>query len=1301
MHLKSLVLQGFKSFAERTSFEFHEGITGIVGPNGCGKSNVVDAVRWVLGETSAKALRGGEMADVIFNGTDKRKALPMAEVTLNLTDCEEALKTDYNEVAITRRVFRDGKSEYRINDTLCRLRDIHELFMDTGIGRTAYSIMEQGRIDMLLSAKPEDRRQVFEEAAGITKFKKEKKEALRKLEYTEANLLRVHDVLEEQERRINSLKRQVSKARRYQALANDVKVLDTHLCHRSFSEQSGEREELVNSLRALEKQRRSFEESLPEVEMAVVSARDSATNLESELSELRQRLSSHQNASHAAESRIRFNEERCDELRERIQTNRDDLQIAEQKLVQQELNFSVSKEELDALLKRIGEQEEAVAQKTELVETLRMQRQATAEQLNEAREEAKRLEAAVASAEARIESADSSSAASRNRLRQLGEEEEVLRVEIAELQTTEGELKGKIAEEEERAQQIEDQQLASERAFQHSRGDLEAARNRRIELDRDLTARRSRLELLQQLLARGEGFREGTQSVLAGLDDPQLIQPGLRGVLGSKLTVRSGFERAVEGALGSNLEAILVRDAELADAILDRLAQSGQGEVSVIAPEWMLTESDRQLMTVPEGAECWAADCVEAGQEVGSIVAKLLESVLVVGDRAAAHALRAQDSSWTCVTLTGEVLQPEGVFRGGRASGEAGASLLERRKEVADLQEEVEHLGSVLREESDRVHAQEHGTNELQAAAEQAKDRLQRQQVELSTLRGRSSLAGQEVSSFEGKLANVNREQDDLQKREATANEVRVNLERDLNAARSRLDSVEGDINRLGMELEELSRREVSEREEQGALQTALAVERRAQEAAEQQQQPIQTRIGELRELNTRRLAEIEEFERRIGSAGVEDEQLREEISERGRRAREVEGELEDAGGRRSELQQSINGAEASLSDLRHKIDQLGEQRGREEVALAKIEMRLEKLLESVMERYQVDLQTFEPDSHALLTCMMEQRKAMRALQKRRATLAARAEQSEEDGAEHAEDSAQGGEPEADMGDEAAGVKEGEDSEGDEEEEALGEKTGTIAGRVEEELENIELEDGPDWQFIDTAVGELRRRLDSMGPVNIDSIDEYEELEERHNFVKGQHDDLIIAKEELLNVIEKINTETTILFAETFQQVRSNFREMFKELFGSSAKADLILLDDEDPLECGIEVIAKPPGKKLQSITLLSGGERSMTAVALLFSIYMVKPSPFCVLDELDAPLDESNIGRFLKVLDRFVGQSQFIIVTHNKRTMNRADVMYGVTMEEFGVSKPVGMRLTAADGRKKGQAKGAASRAAERLDAE
>ncbi|MFN6094019.1 MAG: chromosome segregation SMC family protein, partial [Verrucomicrobiota bacterium] len=365
MYLKTLEIQGFKSFADKTVFEFAEGVTGIVGPNGCGKSNVVDAIRWVLGETSAKALRGGEMADVIFNGTEKRKPLGMAEVTLTMADCEQALKVDYNEVSITRRVYRDGKSEYRINNTLCRLKDIHDMLMDTGIGRTAYSIMAQGQIDQILSSKPEERRAVFEEAAGITKFKREKKEALRKLEYTEANLLRVSDVLAEQERRMNSLKRQVAKARRYQALAADTRVLDTHLGHRKFIELTAERDELLTSIRGLEVRDTELSTQLPAKEEVVNEARAAARIFEGELAEIRQRLNEHRNALNSAEGRIAFNEERKHELESRIHQNREDIKSTRDKLAQQEFDFIAANESLDQLNRHIAEKELRLAEMEE------------------------------------------------------------------------------------------------------------------------------------------------------------------------------------------------------------------------------------------------------------------------------------------------------------------------------------------------------------------------------------------------------------------------------------------------------------------------------------------------------------------------------------------------------------------------------------------------------------------------------------------------------------------------------------------------------------------------------------------------------------------------------------------------------------------------------------------------------------------------------------------------------------------------------------------------------------------------
>ena len=349
MHLKSLKLHGFKSFANRTEFEFHPGVTGVVGPNGCGKSNVVDAIRWVLGETSAKALRGGEMADVIFNGTDKRKPVGMAEVTLTLTDCEESLGVDYNEVALTRRVFRDGKSEYRLNGTVCRLKDIHELLMDTGIGRTAYSIMEQGKIDLLLSSKPEDRRTVFEEAAGITKFKSQKKEALRKLDYTEANLLRVNDIIEEVKRQINSVNRQASKARRYKELLVDVSTLDTHHSHRKYEEHEAERGELRTSISSLNNEISEQQNSIKKKENDIVVARQALSSLDSEISKSREELIGKQNKISSSKSRIQFNEERQLELNDLISQNSTDIQKTKQTLGKEQNELNSNSQSLERI----------------------------------------------------------------------------------------------------------------------------------------------------------------------------------------------------------------------------------------------------------------------------------------------------------------------------------------------------------------------------------------------------------------------------------------------------------------------------------------------------------------------------------------------------------------------------------------------------------------------------------------------------------------------------------------------------------------------------------------------------------------------------------------------------------------------------------------------------------------------------------------------------------------------------------------------------------------------------------------
>jgi len=590
--------------------------------------------------------------------------------------------------------------------------------------------------------------------------------------------------------------------------------------------------------------------------------------------------------------------------------------------------------------------------------------------------------------------------------------------------------------------------------------------------------------------------------------------------------------------------------------------------------------------------------------------------------------------------------------------------VLERGNEVRALTAEVADLTSADEAARARVVQFEARLEELREEVELSRERLQRQKVDLSTLQGQLSLATREVENFDTKLENVRWERGELEQRELAAAASRRHLESELGAARERLEALETATRRLQSESDAAARRNQDLADSLNEVRTVLAVERRAKQAAEEQQKPMEARLAELREISIRRETEIAAFDQRIEAAIAENARLAEECETHRGEAEDLQTEIESRASGRVALMETIEAAEIALATLRRDHARVSEQKGREEIAATKLDLHLENLTNTIQERHQVDLATFEPDAHALLKSITSQ-KALQARNGRQSLVTG--EQSEDN-------------------DEDIPTMVVDATRADDAAELPGEATGA-----------------PDWAFVDAIVTDIKRRLDAMGPVNLDAIEEFEELEERHGFLRNQHDDLVKSKAELLEVIERINVETQRLFSETFAQVRINFQDMFKELFGEKGHADLLLLDDTDPLESGIDVIAKPPGKKLQSITLLSGGERSMTAVALLFSIYMIKPSPFCVLDELDAPLDESNIGRFVKVLDRFIDRSQFIIVTHSKRTMARADVMYGVTMEEFGVSKPVGMRLTQSDSANaaepKPQAKTAAQKAALSLD--
>ncbi|MDZ4289190.1 MAG: AAA family ATPase, partial [Prosthecobacter sp.] len=560
MYLKSLTLHGFKSFADKTHFEFHKGVTGIVGPNGCGKSNVVDAIRWVLGETSAKALRGEEMADVIFNGTDKRKPVGLAEVVLTMADCEQALGTDYNEVAVCRRVFRDGRSEYRMNGTVCRLKDINDLFANTGIGRAAYSIMAQGQIDMLLSSKPEDRRMVFEEAAGITRFKGQKKEALRKLEYTEANLLRVADIIAEVKRQMGTLQRQAAKARRYQTLLDDVRMLDTHLAHKHYTEFSAEKAESENHVRMMTAQLDELQNRLHAAEAEAHETREAYHTIESQINQLRQQSQELRSQVQSAEGRLGFNQERSEELEGRIRQNEEQIEAGQQLLDQQRREMASADEQVLAIRDTLETRQQALNEHLGQHNAILPDRSRLDYDRRVARESIRQFEGQIAAADARANSLTNQIASDRQRHETLAHDRQTAAHARESSQVEFDELQRQIHELEETRNELEEKTKSCARDIIEKRRHRDATNDELNELQRAVTQRRSRVEVLEQLLQKGEGLAEGTQQVLKGLDNPEVFATGVRGILASSIEVEPQFISAIEAALRDHLQAVLLTD---------------------------------------------------------------------------------------------------------------------------------------------------------------------------------------------------------------------------------------------------------------------------------------------------------------------------------------------------------------------------------------------------------------------------------------------------------------------------------------------------------------------------------------------------------------------------------------------------------------------------------------------------------------------------------------------------------------------------------------------------------------------
>lgn len=1233
MYLKTLSAFGFKSFAEKTTLAFQPGLTAIVGPNGCGKSNIADAIRWVLGEQSAKALRGGEMTDVIFNGTDNRKPLGLAEVSLTLGGVDEehlkaaGVELAYEEVTVTRRVFRNAGSEYFINKTPCRLKDIQQLFAGTGMGRASYSIMAQGNITQILSSRPEDRRLVFEEAAGITRFKAQKREALRKLEGTEQNLLRVADLIREVKRQIISLQRQAGKARRYKLYMAELQHLDTQLARHQYDV----------SQREIEEGRERIEALRGEIEACsgeVVRGEDEVSQLRERLAELEHAISSSQQRglelkaeTDRHENRIQYNEERLGELAARNEKALADIAEAEERKLAAERALAETVERLESAEAKLGD--------------ARRQLEARREALKGLEDEVRLEQEAMRQAQSDVFDAAQQLTRVRNEINALDLQKQGNVIRIEKLSAEKIQLEEERARLAQRLEEFARESEAEQAALQTRRSSCQERQERlrtvqreigQAGLELDQLQRRqaeihSRLNVLQQLESSREGFGAGA---LAALKDTQQVL----GSLADRIRVPDEYVPAIEAALGSQLQIVLTHPPDAARQILADLSAHQKGRASIASLD--LATARRQAPRDPSNASvapeaspetpawpgpedpletlgCVAAlGVVEGDAAVLPLVESLLGRTQVAPDlEAATAAWRACGGRFDFVTRAGDLLNRHGVFTGGssNSSSKGPSSILGRKNQIAELERSLAEIHDRVNDASRRKGTLLSEQTALQASLQQEQSELQAQEVAIATRQGEFKALQNAQRVLEQKVDTVVFEIQTLAGQEREGSERRASLSAQVGELETRDDEAQRRLTELTGGLEDLRARRDQLNAAVTEAKVAVATEEQLGASFRQQQGPLEQRIRELAHLVEQRRQEIAQVLDRRGQAQMEIEDSRGRIGA-------VQHERDQLGLRTADLLAqrdaqagAIATREEALRNSRRRLTEQQELRSAAEVGLAQKEMALRNIVERIQQRYQINLADVRSEC-ITITYAAEGPARVETLTPEQMA--------------------------------AAGVS-------------------------------------TDWNAVADQVAALQAKIDEMGPVNLVAIEEYEETEQRHQFLSSQHDDLVKAKEQLIEVINRVNTQTRQMFTETFHNIRDNFRSIFVEIFGGGA-ADLNLVDEGDVLESGIEIMARPPGKQLRSISLLSGGEQTMTAVALLFAIYQVRPSPFCVLDELDAPLDESNINRFIRVLQRFLAHSQFIVITHNKRTIGMADVLYGITMQEQGVSKIVSVKFHKTD---------------------
>ena len=1186
MHLKKLEIQGFKSFPEYTLIEFDKGMTAIVGPNGSGKSNVTDAIRWVLGEQSVKTLRGSKMEDVIFNGTQSRRAMNFAEVSMTLDNSDGILPVEYYEVQVTRRLYRSGESEYQINHVNCRMKDIQQLFMDTGLGKDGYSIIGQGRVDDILSTKSEDRRKVLEEASGIVKFKSRKEESERKLASAEQNLVRINDILDELSNQIGPLSEQAEKAKRYHTLYEEWKKDDIavilHMIDRNkvfLDASADERKNLSDAIKAQEdlvlkirSENRELTERSASLEEELESTRQERSDLTEQIHEINNQMvrlkERHDQLLLRIKSAEGSDEERLAEitrLEQEIEKNQEQIQKWAQEKENLGNELSAIETSYKALLDKMADSQAKQSELRKKIDRL-------TEEIFEARETVSSLSGDMMVKEARIKSL------SEDRMLMIQERDEAKKKR----DQADVDLKAGLTRAAEMASQLsEKQQEVAEERRKAKEFDADLEGKNRLLSNVDFS-----IKTLENLEKSREGYQESVRRLLSSTDKIPSLSNKVIGVLGELVKVDKEYETAIEIALGNAMHNVVTQNDRDASMLIDHLKENHLGRVTFlpidsIRPR-LLEDNLLRDAKRSRGYIGLASELVETKPELRDIIENLLGRIVVVDtlDNGIAMA-KAARYVYRVVSLSGDVVNPGGSLTGGSLNKKS-TNLLGRARELDDFRKK---RGMLVREI--------------------AKMEAQRQDFDLKI----KDLAREEMA-MEEQLQNASLERIRIESAFSVADE-------DYKKTLERITSVE-------TELEKISAAKLTSSSD--LEEAKLVITEREDEIAE-----LKEKMSASSEKNEQEQSDLEKMRGQISDLRVRVESVNGTLSATQERIRMFENEKKKNLDDQERLKQECQQARVDAEEIKKQFE---EQANFKEGLKAEEEKFDQKIRGILQEKEELEGKLTGFIDH--VTAATQKLSQLQSEQTRLESKLERYELEVDDCKNRLWENH--------------------------------ELTYDNASEFRMEIENI--------NSMTRRVNELRSQIKEIGAVNVNAVEEYQKINERYEFMCAQRDDIEKAKADLSKVIEDLIAEMKQQFLNHFSQINENFKTVFADLFNGGT-AEILLENEEDVLNCGIDIKAQPPGKKLQSLSLLSGGERCLTAIALLFAILQLRPSPFCVLDEVEAALDDANVNRFTDFVRRYCVRSQFILVTHRKGTMEACDRMYGVTMQERGISKILSMRLS------------------------